>query len=703
MGATFNRLKDWVAEVLTYTDLNAEIDNILDNLGPAGVDDYSSNVAQMKLQVDPGGLATESLPNSLAGEFERLRFAIARIAGETFWYEAPSSSISELTAAIGGGIDNNRIASGRISGTTNQPIFLVPHGTNPTVSVQGGTTNLVYYIAGVQYIISTATTSGTLVLAPSTNNTCTVNDVTLTGQEFTRTLGENESTIVVDAMGSEITALIGKYAAFKVGTEYFTAFVESATALTKARRGFFFDSADAALARATLSDNAVITLAKMTYIFAKTDLTLTQCYTVPFVSFDQPTGAAIGDYWFDLTADIWKYTTDGTNFVTATATLIGMCVQDTAGTKAARSYDFFANYNSLNTFEVERTSNTQVKSKKLGGEINVYGQTIKFNSDVAVWDITTDLDTGVTESASKTYYLYLKDTGDEVISDVAPQDRLNDLRGLYHTHKPWRAVGEFFNDGSSNIVYALSYGDKNIANQFRTRTAAFTTTPQDSTLLVDATAGAITATLHPAALHAGRELTVIKTDSSTNAVTVDGDGAETINGNATFRISPQYGQVTLVSNGLAWFIKQDALNIVSSSAVSFSSSTAAGGYADVTSATLSFVSTGRPLFVGMVPNGSVNNTGLVTTGAGAGGSVNATADFKLLADAINLGEFRFSGRGVADSAGQLDQRLPCSVIQTVYVGLAAGTYTIKLQWDLANIGSGTATQHVGGFLIAYEL
>lgn len=695
MGATFNRLKDWVAEVLTYSDLNAEIDNILDNLDPAGVDDFSTNVAQMKLQTDPGGLTTESLPNALSGEIERLRFAIARIAGETFWYEAPSSSISELTSAIGGGIDNNRIASGRISGTTNQPIFLVPHGTNPTVSVQGGTTNLVYYIAGVQYIISTATNSGTLVLAPSTNNTCLVNDVTLSGQEFTRTLGENESAITVDAMGTEITALIGKYAAFKVGTEYFTAFVESATSLTKARRGFFFDSTDTALDRATLSDNASISLMKMTYVFAKTDLTLTQCYTVPFVSFDQPTGAAIGDYWFDLTNDIWKYTTDGTNFVTATATLIGMCVQDTAGTKAARSYDFFANYNSLNTFEVERTSNTQVKSKKLGGEISIYGQFQKFNSDVAVWDITTDLDSGVTESASKTYYLYLKDTGDEVISDVAPQDRLNDLRGLYHTHKPWRAVGEFFNDGSSHIVYAVTYGSDKVFDQFKTRTAAFTTTPQDTTLLVDATSAAITVTLHPAALHAGRELTIIKTDSSTNVVTIDGSGSETINGNLTYLIPQQYGQVTLVSNGLTWFVRRISLGQqISSSCGTFS--TTSTSYVDVTNLTVTITTTGRPVYVGLISDGTGTNLAMLSTANTSGTSTEA--NFKILRDAVDVAFYRLSN---LSPTGSIAMRVPSSCLMIIDV-VAAGTYVYKVQALSTSGGTMTTSLHTSK-LIAYEL
>ena len=48
-GATFSRAKDWVdQEVLTAADLNAEFNNILNNLDPAGIDDYSLSLSQMQ-------------------------------------------------------------------------------------------------------------------------------------------------------------------------------------------------------------------------------------------------------------------------------------------------------------------------------------------------------------------------------------------------------------------------------------------------------------------------------------------------------------------------------------------------------------------------------------------------------------------------------------------------------------------------------
>ncbi len=74
-------------------------------------------------------------------------------------------------------------------------------------------------------------------------------------------------------------------------------------------------------------------------------------------------------------------------------------------------------------------------------------------------------------------------------------------------------------------------------------------------LLIDATGGAITQYL-PAVtdVFAGYRVTVLKSDSSANAITADGDGAETINGATTYPISKQYQMVTFVCTGAAWLI-----------------------------------------------------------------------------------------------------------------------------------------------------
>jgi hypothetical protein len=92
--AVFTRVKTWVSnEVLTASDLNGEFNNILNNMDPDGIEDYSNDVSQMQSTADPGGLGTESLASTLAGEIQRLRFAIKRIAAATQWYVAPISNL----------------------------------------------------------------------------------------------------------------------------------------------------------------------------------------------------------------------------------------------------------------------------------------------------------------------------------------------------------------------------------------------------------------------------------------------------------------------------------------------------------------------------------------------------------------------------------------------------------------------------------
>lgn len=92
-----SRVKTWIGrEVLVYSDLNDEFDNIINNLEASNVDGYSASVAQMRETTDPGGIGTESLALRISDELKRIRFALSRIVGKTYWYEAPSRSLQTL-------------------------------------------------------------------------------------------------------------------------------------------------------------------------------------------------------------------------------------------------------------------------------------------------------------------------------------------------------------------------------------------------------------------------------------------------------------------------------------------------------------------------------------------------------------------------------------------------------------------------------
>ncbi len=82
----------------------------------------------------------------------------------------------------------------------------------------------------------------------------------------------------------------------------------------------------------------------------------------------------------------------------------------------------------------------------------------------------------------------------------------------------------------------------------------YTALATDELILCNATGGAITVNLPAAASSSGKTFTIKKTDSGTNAVTIDGNASETIDGGTTYAISTQYEAVTIVCDGSNWFI-----------------------------------------------------------------------------------------------------------------------------------------------------
>jgi len=75
--------------VLTANIFNSSHQNHIDNGIPTQHDDYSSSVAQMQTSTDPGEVGSESQPTSVAGELERLRFAIRDQKKTAQWYQSP--------------------------------------------------------------------------------------------------------------------------------------------------------------------------------------------------------------------------------------------------------------------------------------------------------------------------------------------------------------------------------------------------------------------------------------------------------------------------------------------------------------------------------------------------------------------------------------------------------------------------------------
>lgn len=76
----------------------------------------------------------------------------------------------------------------------------------------------------------------------------------------------------------------------------------------------------------------------------------------------------------------------------------------------------------------------------------------------------------------------------------------------------------------------------------------------DDVILVDASTGDVIVTLPAAADQIGKQYRIKKVDSSANTVTIDGDGAETIDDGAIAVLTTQYEAATLVSDATEWWV-----------------------------------------------------------------------------------------------------------------------------------------------------
>jgi hypothetical protein len=87
-----------------------------------------------------------------------------------------------------------------------------------------------------------------------------------------------------------------------------------------------------------------------------------------------------------------------------------------------------------------------------------------------------------------------------------------------------------------------------------TKTANYTASGSDYTILCNNTSTPITISLPTAVGCAGRIYVIKKISAAGNTVTVDGYLAETIDGNTTYVLTPQYSTVTIQSDGTSWWV-----------------------------------------------------------------------------------------------------------------------------------------------------
>lgn len=113
---------------------------------------------------------------------------------------------------------------------------------------------------------------------------------------------------------------------------------------------------------------------------------------------------------------------------------------------------------------------------------------------------------------------------------------------------------------ATGIAGAGSYTDKRArwkrgGENRKAITSTTTMDFDDGTVECNAVGGAFAYNLLPAAQWPGKSVALVKTDSSANAVTVTANGAELINGAATFALDAQYFMQSFYSDGTSIYVK----------------------------------------------------------------------------------------------------------------------------------------------------
>lgn len=103
------------------------------------------------------------------------------------------------------------------------------------------------------------------------------------------------------------------------------------------------------------------------------------------------------------------------------------------------------------------------------------------------------------------------------------------------------------------VVSGIPAWEGSVVGAATEKTADYTATTDDCVILANCSSS-LTITLPAASGNSGLFYYIKKIDSSANKVTIDGNGLETIDGDATVEIGLQYQYVTIVCDGAEWHI-----------------------------------------------------------------------------------------------------------------------------------------------------
>lgn len=98
------------------------------------------------------------------------------------------------------------------------------------------------------------------------------------------------------------------------------------------------------------------------------------------------------------------------------------------------------------------------------------------------------------------------------------------------------------------------WADRDLTLPMKAVDINYTVTSADAIVFVNAGANSVTLTLPAAGTVPGQRYRVKRTDGSTNTVTLQPNGAETIDGYTTVTLGDQYATLTIVAAGGVWYL-----------------------------------------------------------------------------------------------------------------------------------------------------
>ncbi|MBW3568879.1 hypothetical protein KY385_01995, partial [Candidatus Parcubacteria bacterium] len=219
------------------------------------------------------------------------------------------------------------------------------------------------------------------------------------------------------------------------------------------------------------------------------------------------------------------------------------------------------------------TSSIQLGNYNAGGDIQVQSDSFKFlnttdystnfqinNNGEAIFKNRSDSSTAFHIQNAAGQNLLVADTTNQRLA-VGPAavpangiltvgtDTTTASGGLY-----FGTDTNLYRSAANTLKTDDSFIAANITTAITTKTANYTATASDSVILGDAGGGSIVISLPSAVGINGRTYTIKKIDSSLNTVTMDPDGTETIDGNATTAIGTQWTTRQITSDGANWVI-----------------------------------------------------------------------------------------------------------------------------------------------------